>query len=172
MRFPSSTPALILSLPLLAIAAPNGSDEPGTSTQYATETHTITRTQLRATLTSTYMSYFPIIAATDSVSGPFPDIPNPTLTGSAAATQILVALLPTTTTASSSTKSRSATKVRPSGTGPGTVTTPLVLASATNPATASPPIAPYTGAAAAGMRAWGSGVVLVGAAVGFAAGLL
>lgn len=172
MRFTLASPALIFSLPLLALAAPNGSDEPATSTQYATETHTITHTQLRATLTSTYspsLSYFPLVAATDAVSGPFPDIPNPTLTGSGAATQILVALLPSTS--SSTVKSRT-TVVRPSGTGARTVTTPLVLASATNLATASPTIAPYTGAAAAGMRGWSSGVALVCAAVGFAAGLL
>ncbi|MCJ1270770.1 hypothetical protein MMC22_010667 [Lobaria immixta] len=191
MRIKSSISPLLVVLPLIAIAAPNGSGDSATTTHTSIETLTVTHTRLHFTVTSTYapstlLSYFPIIAATQSAGGPLPDIPNPTSTGlpdispagSDVVTQILVAA--SSTTSSTSTKSSSTVSVgfpvaHPSGTGVGTGTTPLVIASATSLATPSPPIATYTGAAAGGMKGcgvWSSGMVLVGVAVGFAAGLL
>lgn len=186
MRFKSSiSPLLLISLPLLAIAAPNpDGDSDATTTQTSTAITTIVHTQMRATLTYTYSpSYVPLIAPTQSVSGPLPDIPNPNAKSALSdnsGTEIFVAPPSATATpASTSTKARSSVVSAkfPSGTGLGTITTPLVLASATNLATAAPPISTYTGGAAAARArtggVWGSaGIVLVGVAVGLAPALL
>ncbi|MCJ1461985.1 hypothetical protein MMC07_000585 [Pseudocyphellaria aurata] len=189
MRFTSTIPPLAL-LPLFAIAAPNPNDDSApTSTQISTATKTVTHTQMLATLTATLppspsLSYFPLVAATGPVSGPLPDIPNPTSTdinpgGSVVVTQILVALPTSTKSSHKSSSSNSVSAGFPVGTGasaPGTALTSLVIApSPTAPVTPSAPIASFPGAAPGRTRGcglWSSGMVLMIVAVGYAAGLL